>query len=368
MFGRLVCISQFLSMSNIPEIPDSKPLNSEEDEHLVIPLSPGAGPIELDVHIKQEGVRLDQWLVQNFSDFSRSSIQRSIEAGHVHVNGRPAKSSYKLRNLDHLRIELPEPTHALPVPEDIPLEILYEDEFLALVNKPSDMVVHPAKGNWSGTLVNAISFHFSHLSEANGAYRAGIVHRLDRDTSGVILIAKEERTHRELSAMFERRRVFKEYAAITSGVLDRDSDYIEGRIKHHPTDRIKMFVTDDEEDEDAKDACSYYEVIERFRGFTFCRVQPRTGRTHQIRVHLASVGCPVLADKVYSGRDAVSLKDLVPEIPPAEDRTLLLRQALHAWRLRFKHPRLDRWMEFEAPLPPDLRDTLDCLRKHRPAH
>lgn len=325
------------------------------------------GPVEIDARIKQEGVRLDQYLASNFSDFSRSVIQDAIKAGTVLVNGKPTKASYKIRSGDRVRIELPEPTHALPIAEDIPLDILYEDEFLAIVNKPSDMVVHPAKGHWSGTLVNAIAFHFTQLSEMNGAYRAGIVHRLDRDTSGVILIAKEDRTHRELSAMFERRRVFKEYAAITAGVLDRDSDYIEGRIKHHPTDRIKMFVTEDEDDEDAKDACSYYEVIERFRGFTFCRIQPRTGRTHQIRVHLASVGCPVLADKVYGGRDSVSLRDLVPEASPEEERQLLARQALHAWRLRFKHPRLERWMEFEAPFPDDIRQTLEVLRKHRTA-
>jgi 23S rRNA pseudouridine1911/1915/1917 synthase len=346
-----------------PENTNDPPL-TESDQPLP-PLSPRQGPIEFDVRIKQEGVRIDQYLAQNYSDFSRSIIQKAIEAGTVLVNGRPTKSSYKLRNLDRLRIELPEPAHALPVPENIPLDILYEDEFLALINKPADMVVHPAKGHWSGTLVNAISFHLSNLSQANGGYRAGIVHRLDRDTSGVILIAKEERTHRELSDMFERRRVFKEYAALTAGVLDRDSDYIEGRIKHHPTERIKMFVTDDEDDEDAKDACSYYEVIERFRGFTFCRVQPRTGRTHQIRVHLASVGCPVLADKVYGGRDTINLRDLVPEVPPDQDRLLMLRQALHAWRLRFKHPRLDRWMEFEAPLPPDFQSTLDALRQFR---
>ena len=344
-------------------IPDD---DTPSETGLELPIVNGRrGPLEIDARIKQDGVRLDQYLAQNFSDFSRSVIQDAIKAGTVLVNGRPTKSSYKIRNGDHVRIELPEPTHALPIPEDIPLDILYEDEFLALVNKPSDMVVHPAKGHWSGTLVNAISFHFSKLSEANGAYRAGIVHRLDRDTSGVILIAKEERTHRELSAMFERRRVFKEYAAITAGVLDRDSDYIEGRIKHHPTDRIKMFVTEDEDDEDAKDACSYYEVIERFQGFTFCRVQPRTGRTHQIRVHLASIGCPVLADKVYGGRDAVSLRDLVPEAPAEDDRPLLLRQGLHAWRLRFKHPRLDRWMEFEAPFPDDIKQTLEALRKYR---
>lgn len=344
--------------------PDELPL--PEADLPLPPISPRHGPVEFDVRIKQEGVRLDLYLASNYSDFSRSAIQRVIESGSVFVNGRPAKSSYKLRNNDHLRIELPEPTHALPTPEDIPLDVLYEDEFLALVNKPADMVVHPARGHWTGTLVNAISFHFGKLSQEHGAYRAGIVHRLDRDTSGVILIAKEERTHRDLSNMFERRRVFKEYAAITAGVLDRDSDYIEGRIKHHPTERIKMSVTDDEDDEDAKDACSYYEVIERFRGFTFCRIQPRTGRTHQIRVHLASAGCPVLADKVYGGRDSVNLRDLVPEAPIDQDRPLLLRQALHAWRLRFKHPRLDRWMEFEAPLPEDFRQTLEALRQFRP--
>jgi len=353
---------QSVNVESVPLLPES------DDAPLPLPPLTRKAPIEIDVRIKQEGTRLDQWLATNYSDFSRSEIQRAIEAGSVYVNGRPSKSSYKLRNNDHLRIELPESTHALPVAEDIPLDVLYEDEFLAIINKPSDMVVHPAKGHWSGTLVNALSFHFSELSEANGTYRAGIVHRLDRDTSGVILIAKEERTHRELSAMFESRRVFKEYAAITSGVLDRDSDYIEGRIKHHPTERIKMFVTDDENDEDAKDACSYYEVIERFRGFTFCRVQPRTGRTHQIRVHLASVGCPVLADKVYSGRDAVTLHDLAPEIVPSEDGPLIQRQALHAWRLRFKHPRFDRWMEFEAPLPSDFQRTLEALRRHRSAH
>jgi len=323
------------------------------------------GPIDIDVRIKSEGMRLDRYLALNFPDFSRSTIQDAIDDGNVLVNGKASKPSHKVRHGDHLRIQLPEPKHDLPVPEDIPLDILYEDEWLALINKPPDMVVHPAKGNWSGTLVNALQFHFSELSNANGTYRAGIVHRLDRDTSGVILIAKEETTHRELAAMFEGRKVFKEYAAITAGELDRDSDYIEGRIKHHPTDRVKMWVTDDEEDLEAKDACTYYEVVERFRGYTFVRVQPRTGRTHQIRVHLASVGCPVLADKVYGGRDQLRLSDVTGKIPGVDDEVLIARQALHAYRLRFPHPRLGRWMEFEAPLPADMRRTLDALQKWR---
>jgi 23S rRNA pseudouridine1911/1915/1917 synthase len=319
--------------------------------------------VEFDAKCR-DNLRLDQYLVSLFSDFSRSVVQRVIDAGGVLVNGKPAKASYRVRHGDHIRIEKPAPTHPTPVPEDIPLEVLYEDEFLAAVNKPADMVVHPAKGHWSGTLVNALRFHFGQLSEANGDYRAGIVHRLDRDTSGVILIAKEERTHRDLSALFEQRKIFKEYVALTAGVLDRDSDYIEGRIAHHPHDRVKMTVSDDEDD-DGKEAVSYYEVIERFRGYSFCRIQPRTGRTHQIRVHLASIGCPVLADKIYSGRDRLHLSDLAAEMDGERDELLLSRQALHAYRLRLRHPRRGTILELEAPLPPEIQKALAALRQHR---
>lgn len=324
----------------------------------------GPEPVEIRVKLKVEGVRLDQYLAGHFSEHSRTLIRKAIDAGAVTVNGHPGKASYKLRHDDVIVVRLPEPTHAIPVPEDIPLTILYEDEFLAVVNKPPDMVVHPAKGHWSGTLVNALHFHFSNLSQANGDYRAGIVHRLDRDTSGAILIAKEEQTHRDLALMFEQRRIFKEYSAITAGVLDRDSDYIEARIVRHKLDRVKMAVTDDDEDEDAKDACSYYEVNERFRGYTWVRVQPRTGRTHQIRVHLASIGCPVLADKVYSGRDQLKLSDLIRGLDPEKDELLLTRQALHAHKIRFKHPRRGDWLAVEAPLPPEFVRTLEALRRY----
>ena len=324
-------------------------------------------PIEMIVRIKGDVLRLDQYLAQQLSDISRSLVRKAIDADAVTVNGQPSKASYKVRSGDLIRIYLPEPSYGRPQPENIPLEILFEDEFLAVINKPANMVVHPAKGNWNGTLVNALQFHFTELSSVNGDYRPGIVHRLDRDTSGVILIAKEERTHRELAALFENRKMFKEYVAITAGVLDRDSDYIEAAIIRHKHDRVKMAIADDDEDEDAKDACSFYEVIERFRGFTYCRVQPKTGRTHQIRVHLASVGCPVLADAAYSGRDRISLSDLAPpgSVALGEDETLLERQALHAHRIRFRHPRRGDWMEISAPLPADMQRTLEALRLHR---
>lgn len=327
---------------------------------------PGGQAVDLVAKRKVEGTRLDQYLAVMFPDFSRSVLKKAIDGGAVSVNGALAKASYRVRYNDQVRIALPPPTHDLPVPEDIPLDVLYEDDLLAVINKPPDMVVHPAKGNWSGTLVNALQFRFAHLSGINGDYRPGIVHRLDRDTSGVILVAKDEAAHRDLSGQFEHRKVFKEYLAIVVGELDRDSDYIEGRIGKHPTDRIKMAVVEDEEDELAKDACSYYEVVERFRGYTLCRVSPRTGRTHQIRVHLASVDCPVAADKVYSGRDCVKRSDLVTGLKPEQDEILMPRQALHAHRLRFTHPRTRRMMQMEAPPPADFQRTLEALRRHRP--
>ena len=319
--------------------------------------------IELVAKHKVEGTRLDAYLATMFTEYSRSLIQEAIRAGQVQVNGKQAKSSYRIRFDDHIRIELPPPAHDLPEAEDIPLEVLYEDEYLALINKPANMVVHPAKGHWSGTLVNAILHHFDELSDVNGQQRTGIVHRLDRDTSGVIMIAKEEQTHRDLSMQFEQRKVFKEYHTLTQGVLDRDSDYIEGRIARHPHDRVKMTVTDDEEL--GRDALTYYEVIERFRGYSYVRVHPRTGRTHQIRVHLASIGCPVVADKVYSSRDSLRLSDLVPGTPPLDDELILTRQALHARRLRFTHPRTARIIEAEAPLAEDFQRALDALHQHR---
>jgi 23S rRNA pseudouridine1911/1915/1917 synthase len=331
-----------------------------------VPVPRSKEPVDLVVRIRHDTMRLDQYLHMHLADYSRSELQRAIEAGGVTVNEKPTKPSYKVRNDDRLRISMPAHTHDLPVPEDIPLDVLYQDEFLAVINKPANMVVHPAKGNWSGTLVNALQFLFhEHLSRENGANRPGIVHRLDKDTSGAILVAKDDLTHRECAMQFETRKVFKEYVALTVGELDRDSDYIEAAIRHHPHDREKMAIAA-VGDPEGKHALSYYEVLERFRGHTLVKFQPRTGRTHQIRVHLLHVGCPVLADKQYSGRNQFLLSDLVPGTPKESDETLIARQALHAFRLRFQHPRTKDWIEVEAPLAPDIRRALEAIRIHRP--
>jgi 23S rRNA pseudouridine1911/1915/1917 synthase len=341
---------------------DEEMLDEEEDGS-----SPPREPefVELTAQPRNGPVRLDQFLVHAFPGlYSRSQIQHGIESGATTVNGKVAKASYKVRGGDCVRLAKPVPLHGLPAPENIPLDIIYEDDCLAVVNKPPHMVVHPAKGNWSGTLVNALRFHFQQLSGINGDYRPGIVHRLDRDTSGVILVAKEETAHRLLSEQFEARKVYKEYHALTQGVLDRDSDYVEKAIGHHPHDRTKMMVfAQANEARNIKPACTFYEVVERFNGFTYCKAFPKTGRTHQIRVHLAAVGCPILADEHYSGRKQFKLSDLTET---AQDEILLPRQALHARRLRFLHPRENRWIEVEAPLPSEFTRTLEALRQYRP--
>jgi 23S rRNA pseudouridine1911/1915/1917 synthase len=320
--------------------------------------------VELLVKIKAEGMRLDHYIHMYLQDFSRTDLQSAIKSGAVTVNGKASKASYKVRNDDLLIVKLPEPAHATPQPEDIPLDILYEDESVVLINKPFNMVVHPAKGNWSGTLVNALQYHFrDKLALENGAHRAGIVHRLDKDTSGVILVAKDNESLRGCCMQFETRKVFKEYVALVAGELDRDSDYIEANMKLHPHDRLRHIVSSDT---DAKDARSYYEVMERFRSYTLVKVQPKTGRTHQIRVHMQHVGCPVLADKLYGTNNKFTLRDLDPKVPADQDEILLERQALHAFRLRFRHPKKGTWLEVEAPLPADMRRTLTLLRELRP--
>ena len=309
--------------------------------------------------------RLDRYIAARYPDATRSAIQRLIEAGEVFVNGRPAKASYRVQADDRITLKIVKRRAPAHLPEDIPLDVLYEDEHLVVLNKQADMIVHPGRGaaNWSGTLTNALLFHFGKLSTVGGEIRPGIVHRLDRDTTGVLLVAKSDQVHQNLAGQFERRRVLKEYVALCYGAPDRDSDYIERRIGVHPNVREKMAIRDDPRF--GKSAVTFYETVERFDGFSLVHVRPHTGRTHQIRVHLAHIGCPIIADQMYSGRCELRLSDLSPEAASTEEQVLIDRQALHARRLRFYHPTAKRVMDFTAEPPEDMRRTLEALRAHR---
>jgi 23S rRNA pseudouridine1911/1915/1917 synthase len=326
-------------------------------------------PQEFEVKPRTDGKRLDAYLASRFTDYSRRVIQKVIDAEAVLVNDRTVKASYRVRAGDRVSIRLPELPETTPEPEDIPIAVVYEDEALTVVNKPPGMVTHPAKGNWRGTLVNALQFRYDTLSALAGAHRPGIVHRLDRDTTGLLVVVKDELAHRRLALQFETRQVQKEYLALVRGVPQRDSDYIERPIGFHPTSREKMAIRAPEDG--GKAAATFYEVVERFRDFALVRCRPMTGRTHQIRIHLTHIGHPILADKLYSGRDRITLGDLLsPEhrgaVAPAErEQVLIDRQALHAHRLRFQHPISGIELDLTAPLPEDMERTLQALRTYR---
>lgn len=309
--------------------------------------------------------RLDQFIVARHGEVSRASIQRMIADGHVRVNGKPAKASYRVQEGDCVTLAMPRRRVMKHTPEDIPLDILHEDDDLVVLNKQANIIVHPGRGarNWSGTLTNALLFHFGSLSQAGGDVRPGIVHRLDRDTTGVLLVAKNDRVHQNLALQFERRKVVKEYLALTYGLPDRDSDYIEKPIGHHPNIREKMAIRDDPRF--GKSAVTFYEVAEKFAGYGCIRLRPRTGRTHQIRVHLAHVGCPIIADQPYSGRKELRLSELKSLTAGEEDAVLIARQALHAHKLRFYHPTTRQVMDMTAPIPSDMAGTLEVLREFR---
>src|SRR4051812_28712653 len=293
-------------------------------------------PCDFHVKARMVGKRIDAYLAGRFPDYSRSVIQKVIGAGAVLVDGEPVKASYKVRLGDHVRVWLPPLADEIPAPEEIPLEVVYEDDALVVVNKGPGMVTHPAKGHWSGTLVNALQYHFDALSTVAGAHRPGIVHRLDRDTTGLLIVAKDDRAHASLAAQFEGRTIRKEYLAIVRGEPSRDSDYIEKPIGFHPTERERMAIRLPEDG--AKAASTYYEVPERLGGFSLVRCLPKTGRTHQIRVHLTHIGHPIVADKMYSGRAKLTVGDILGPDAEVSERVLIERQALHAHRLEFDHP------------------------------
>ncbi len=326
---------------------------------------PPANPqkTELIVDPEHAGSRLDALLAAKFPQYSRAHLQRVIQAGGVWVDARAVKPSQRLRGGEHIVFTLPELPKEGPPPENLPLEILYEDDHLIAINKTAGRVVHPSKGNAGGTLASALQFHFDHLSTLGGPSRPGIVHRLDRDTSGVIVAAKTDEAHAKLAAQFEQRQVKKEYFAIVVGAPDLDRDVISAPIGPHPRKRERMAVRRDHPA--SREAETYYEVIERFDGFAALRVRPKTGRTHQIRVHLASLGCPVLCDRPYGARVKITLG----EIERSNDdnpKVLLERQALHARRIQLAHPSTGETLTIEAPPPDDIMRVLAALREFRP--
>ncbi len=321
---------------------------------------------KLSVPNIKEKIRLDKYITRFIENASRTKVQKAINLGNVQVNGTFVKSNYQIKPYDEIEIELPVPEKQDILPEDIPLNIVYEDEYLMIVNKPAGMVTHPAYKNYSGTLVNAIMYYAQKknesLSDLNGFIRAGIVHRLDKDTSGLLVIAKDEVTHRKLAEQFYYHTITRIYNAIIWGNLKDKKGIISNKIGRDKSDRTKMAVINDNI-ESGKTAITEYEVLEEYELLSLVKLTLRTGRTHQIRVHFSSIGHPVFGDDTYGGRKPHSvnltainkstINNLLEEMP---------RQALHAKVLGFVHPHTKENLYFESELPEDMKNILSKLK------
>ena len=301
-------------------------------------------PILLRASEESKNQRLDAFLASSLDGLTRSQATRLIESGEVAVNGRAVSKSYKLAGGEDIAVTLPAPEPVEAVPQDIPLDVVYEDADVIVVNKPSGMVVHPAPGHPDGTLVNALLYHCAGtLSGIGGALRPGIVHRIDRDTSGLIIAAKNDAAHQYLSAQLADHTLARTYECIVVGALREDRGTVDAPIARHPTDRKRMAVV-----AGGREAVTHWEVIARYPGYTHVRCRLETGRTHQIRVHMAYIGHPILGDTVYGAKK---------EVPG------LTGQCLHAVGLRFLHPRTHEVVELSCPLPEEFTRMLQKIRK-----
>lgn len=299
----------------------------------------------LTVSPEDAGVRIDKYLAEQLPDITRSYLQKLLKDGSVQMNGKPVKASTKTAVGAVIALTIPEPEEPEILPENIPLDILYEDSDVILINKPKNMVVHPAAGHYTGTLVNALMYHCrGDLSGINGVLRPGIVHRIDKDTTGVLIVCKNDRAHNALAEQLKEHSITRKYHAIVCGNLKEDEGTVDAPLGRHPQDRKKMAIVRS----GGKRAVTHYRVLERFGNDTYIECQLETGRTHQIRVHMASLGHPLLGDEIY-GRAKSPFK--------------LEGQTLHAMVLGFIHPTTGEYMEFEAPLPEYFEKLLEKLRK-----
>lgn len=292
-----------------------------------------------------EGKRLDQWLTEQLPDLTRSALQKLCADGHVRKVGKAVTKNLRLRGDECITVQVPEPKEDKVVAQDIPLDVVYEDDDLLVVNKPKGMVVHPAPGNYDGTLVNALLYHcHGGLSGINGVIRPGIVHRIDKDTSGLLMVAKNDFSHVRLAEQLSDHSFTRVYNAIVYGGFTQDDGTIDASIGRNPNNRLKMCVTS----KNAKNAVTHYHVLERLGDFTMLELKLETGRTHQIRVHMAHLGHPVAGDAVYGPKKVIAH---------------LMGQCLHARTLGFVHPRTNQYLEFTSPLPPYFFHFLESLRK-----
>lgn len=296
----------------------------------------------IKVDEQDEGLRIDKYLSNIFKDKSRSFIQGLIEKENVKVNSKALKSNYKLKKADEIEIMIPEPEILSVEAENIPIDIVYEDEDVIVVNKAQGMVVHPAPGNYNGTLVNALLCHCKDLSSINGVIRPGIVHRIDKDTSGILVIAKNDDAHNKLSEQLKDHSMKREYYALIEGRLKNNDGTIDKPLGRCKKDRLKIGII-----EDGKRAVTHYEVVERYNGYTLVKCVLETGRTHQIRVHMASIGFPLVGDPLYGFK---------------RQKFKLEGQVLHARTLGFIHPRTGEYMEFTSELPQYFCDLINKLK------
>jgi 23S rRNA pseudouridine1911/1915/1917 synthase len=313
----------------------------------------------LTVRVEAAGLRLDSFLASHLKEISRTRVQHAIVDGDILVNERVAKPSYRLRDGDQIEIDLPEPPPVELIPEAIPLNIVYEDDDLIVVNKPAGMVVHPGAGIESGTLAHALVYHFNSLSGSAGRTRPGIVHRLDKDTSGLLVVAKNDVAHERLSDQFRDRQVFKRYIALVYGRVSKERGEIDARIGRSPHNRTRMSVL---QGGAGRTAHTIFEVAKRYENFTLLNVQIKTGRTHQIRVHLSHIGHPVVGDAAYGGGRENSIRDVA--IKRAVQS--LGRHFLHSAELAFNHPRSSERLQFHSQLPAEIVKFLegvssDCI-------